>query len=288
MATPGSSPSVCVTTTPASSALALRRGPSSESSSAFTRTTCLPCLNAASARWAADSIVPVTSTIRSMEWHAANTRESSVNTGIPRSIADSASRTDPTHCHPVIPASLKARSPCPGVRLAIATKRIPGTGVASCSAMARPVAPAPTIPTRIGRRDASRSCRAVSNITRSSYDLAGPRPWESLQHQFATEESLGITAESVAFHTPQSHEREKCLRLKPLLGALGLEGVHDQVDLFFADFGGERHENARLPHVAIIFGNFVFQNHMVAKSIPGQFCQHAVVLVSIVAIMGED
>ena len=41
MATPGSSPSVCVITTPASSAFALRMGPMSESNSAFTRTTCL-------------------------------------------------------------------------------------------------------------------------------------------------------------------------------------------------------------------------------------------------------
>ena len=32
----------------------------------------------------------------------------------------------------------------------MATRRMPGTGVPSCRAMARPVAPAPTMPTRIG------------------------------------------------------------------------------------------------------------------------------------------
>ena len=40
--------------------------------------------------------------------------------------------------HAVMPASRNARSPCSGVRFAIATRRIPGTGVPSCRAMARP------------------------------------------------------------------------------------------------------------------------------------------------------
>ena len=48
MATPGSSPSVLVSTTPAASARALRMGPSVESSSAFTMTVCLPCSMASS------------------------------------------------------------------------------------------------------------------------------------------------------------------------------------------------------------------------------------------------
>ncbi len=39
--------------------------------------------------------------------------------------------------------------------------RMPGTGVPSCSAIARPVAPAPTTPTRIGRCSASRICSTL-------------------------------------------------------------------------------------------------------------------------------
>ena len=55
-------------------------------------------------------------------------------------------------CQPSIPASRSARSACAGVRFEIAARRMPGTGVPSWSAIARPVAPEPTTPTRIGLR----------------------------------------------------------------------------------------------------------------------------------------
>ena len=91
MATPGSSPSVCVKTTPASSALAFRIGPISESSSAFTITTGLPYLNASSTTLAPKSTVPVTSTIRSIASQRVRTVGSSVITGMPRSMRAAAS-----------------------------------------------------------------------------------------------------------------------------------------------------------------------------------------------------
>src|SRR2546428_13427541 len=93
-----------------------------------------------------------------------NTDGSSVGAGRPRAIAAPASRADPARLHSVTPASRNARSACAGVRFAIAARRMPGAGVPSCRAMARPVAPAPTMPTRIGLFWASRARSAGSTI----------------------------------------------------------------------------------------------------------------------------
>ena len=63
------------------------------------------------------------------------------------------------------------KPPCSAVRFTIAARLIPGGGVASCRAMARPAAPAPMIPTRIGLPDFSRSLRAVSIFIVGSFRL---------------------------------------------------------------------------------------------------------------------
>ena len=63
-----------------------------------------------------------------------------------------------------------------------------------------------------------------------------------LQQQFPAIESFGITAGSIALHSPQSHESEKCLRLKPALRALGLERVHEVTNLLLTHFVFDWHE----------------------------------------------
>ena len=67
-----------------------------------------------------------------------------------------------------------------------------------------------------------------------------------------------------------------------------MEGIHNESNLLLAHFSGKWHENAWLTQVAIILGNLVLQNQMVAKSIPSQFREQPVILVRILAIMGED
>jgi len=49
----------------------------------------------------------------------------------------------------------------------------------------------------------------------------------------------------------------------------------------------ERHEKIRLAEIAIVFGDFVFQNQMIAERVPGQLGDQAMVLVCIFAVLGE-
>ena len=101
-------------------------------------------------------------------------------------------------------------------------------------------------------------------------------------------ERLGVTARSVAFHAPQSHEREKCILPKPVLVLLGLKRFQDVPNLLLAQLGFERHEQIRLAEVAVVFRNFVLKYEMIPKRVPGQFRQQAMVLVRVVAIVSEN
>lgn len=108
------------------------------------------------------------------------------------------------------------------------------------------------------------------------------------QDQFATVESLGVTARSIAFHSPQSHEGEKCFRFKPALAVLGLKSIHDELDLFLTRLRPEGHKNAGPPQVAVVFWDFVLQNQMVPKRIPGQVGYQPVILMRVIVIVSED
>ena len=151
-----------VSTTPASSALAFRIGPISESSSAFTSTTGLPMLERIEhdargevdgARHFDDQVDRVAS-----RQHLRIVGEHRNAAGDPRlGFARRLGSLPILECLPPETRVRRAR----GVRLAMPARRMPGTGVPSCSAIARPVAPAPTTPTRIGRCSASRTCSTL-------------------------------------------------------------------------------------------------------------------------------
>ena len=50
----------------------------------------------------------------------------------------------------------------------------------------------------------------------------------------------------------------------------------------------ERNEGIRLGQIAIELGNFVFENQMIAKRIPGEVGKNAMVLMPIITEMSED
>src|SRR5260370_41063190 len=100
-------------------------------------------------------------------------------------------------------------------------------------------------------------------------------------------ERLGVTAGCVAFDSSQSHEGEKCILPKPTLAVLGAESVHDLGNFLLADPRLEWHKQIRPPQVAVVLWNFVFQNQMVAKRLPSQFRDRAVVLVRVFMVKNE-
>ena len=109
-----------------------------------------------------------------------------------------------------------------------------------------------------------------------------------LQHELATIKSFGVSARGIAFHTAQSHQRLKRFGLKPTLSTLRLESIHDVSNFLLAHIGLKRHEDTRLSHVAVIFGDLVFENQMIPKRIPGQFRQEAMILVGIPAVVSKN
>src|SRR5713101_10079514 len=115
-----------------------------------------------------------------------------------------------------------------------------------------------------------RSFRSFIEVSRSR-----PASFEPVLSKLASDgelvavERFGVTAGRIAFHAPQSHQREEGFGLKPALVALRLEGFEDAVDLSLACLCIERHKHAGLAQIAVIFWDLILQNQVIAKGVPG-------------------
>ncbi len=101
-------------------------------------------------------------------------------------------------------------------------------------------------------------------------------------------EGLGVVARAVAFHAAKAHQSQERFALEPMFGTLRGEGLKKIVDFVFVQRRVERDENVGAAHVAVVLGNFVFENEVIAKGVPGKFAEQAMVLMSIALPMGED
>src|ERR1035441_6774306 len=70
--------------------------------------------------------------------------------------------------------------------------------------------------------------------------------------------------------------------------ALRLEGLHDVTHLLLANIHLQRHEHAGLSHVPVVFWNFILQNQMISKRVPGQLCEEPLVLMSVLSVVSKD
>ena len=59
-------------------------------------------------------------------------------------------------------------------------------------------------------------------------------------------------------------------------------------DFRFAEFAFKRHKDVWSAQVAIVFRDFVLEDEMISKRVPGQFREQPVILVRIVAGVGKD
>src|ERR1700730_13365383 len=103
------------------------------------------------------------------------------------------------------------------------------------------------------------------------------------QHELASKERLGVALRSATLHAADPRQPAKGLFIEPLLGTLAAEMRHQEVDLALKGRRGNGHVEVRLPDIAVPFGDFIFKNAMIAKRIPGQAADLAVVLMRIVA-----
>src|SRR3989344_5523455 len=101
-------------------------------------------------------------------------------------------------------------------------------------------------------------------------------------------ESLGVAAGGVRFDTPDSEERQKSVLREPVFLPLRLVTAHEMIQLATAESLVELDEKVRRPHVSVVLEYLVFKDQVIAKAVPREFRDEPMVLMQIVAIVGED
>ena len=88
--------------------------------------------------------------------------------------------------------------------------------------------------------------------------------------QLATIESLGIFFGRGTLYAAKSKDCLKCILREPRLVALCLKNVKDMSDLKFTHFPSQGNKAVRYTQITIVFWNLVFQNHVIAPSVPSK------------------
>ena len=81
--------------------------------------------------------------------------------------------------------------------------------------------------------------------------------------------------------------RESIFR-KPVFICLSVEMAHQKADFFAIDRFIQVDKEVRYAKIAVIFRNFIFQDEVISKGIPGQLTDQTMVLMQIMPVMGED
>ena len=100
--------------------------------------------------------------------------------------------------------------------------------------------------------------------------------------------AFGKASGRVGFNATQPEQAKKEVFGKPLFAPLRSEKAHERSDLAFGNRFGERDKKIRLAQVRIIFGNLVFHDEMITKGIPGKLAKKTMILMQIMAKVGED
>src|SRR5439155_14763684 len=106
--------------------------------------------------------------------------------------------------------------------------------------------------------------------------------------QLTAMKALGKTSWRICLDTAKAHQPQKKVLGKPLFVALSPEEAHQKLHFALRNDFGKRHEKIRLPQIGVVLWNLVFENEMVAESIPGEFREQAVVLMEIMPEMSKD
>ena len=110
----------------------------------------------------------------------------------------------------------------------------------------------------------------------------------SPEAEFPPEKSLGIVFSRPTFHASQPGQSTKYLRIEPLLGTLRAEMLNQKVDFALQHSCSHRHVDIGSAYVSIPLRNFVFENAVIAKSIPRQTADKTMILMGIITAMGQN
>ncbi len=109
-----------------------------------------------------------------------------------------------------------------------------------------------------------------------------------MEYRFPAMKSFGETAGTIAFNTANPHKGLKGIRSKPMVVGLGRETVHDTLYLSFALARIQWNKCIGLSQVAVVLGNFVFENQVIPEGIPGQTRYLGMILMKVITIVGEN
>src|SRR5260370_10084636 len=101
-------------------------------------------------------------------------------------------------------------------------------------------------------------------------------------------EALRITANSVGFDAANPVERQESIGGEPLLRALRWKRIKNVSCLSIAGRAVQCDETIWCCQISIVLGNLIFQDQVVSKGVPGQFINHAMILMEIVPIVRQD
>src|ERR1700748_148438 len=106
----------------------------------------------------------------------------------------------------------------------------------------------------------------------------GRSPLFSLHHDLASVEGFRESVRRAAFRAPQTRQTHEGLRVEPVLRALRAEMVVEELGLALHQRPAGRDEDVRLTQIAVPFRNLVFEDRMIAKSVPGQHGYFSMIL----------
>src|SRR5216683_3207208 len=101
-------------------------------------------------------------------------------------------------------------------------------------------------------------------------------------------ETLRKSSGTIGLDATQSRQREKSVRGKPLFGSLRRKRIENIFYFPLARGAVQPKKNVWYSQVTIVLRDLVFQDQVIAKCVPGQFTDHPVILMQIVAIVGQN
>lgn len=108
------------------------------------------------------------------------------------------------------------------------------------------------------------------------------------QHELSAIETLSKSVRRIRFDAPEALKGQKSVLSKPVFGALGSKRLADISCFSFTSPAIQAHEEIGRAKIAVVLWNFVLQDEVVAKCIPGQLTDHSVVLVKVASVMGQN
>src|SRR5229473_2282098 len=162
-----------------------------------------------------------------------------------------------------------------------------------CQSQKRPCSP---IVGRRGSRAASLSVLSSSEfvircLAENGYSLpdgnSDAGAGSAFEQELVRVESLGISARSRRLDAADPHQAPHRFRREPAFPALRLERRQDMIHLRATRRFIQRHVAVGRGEIAVVLRDFVFEDQVVPKRVPGEVRNHSVILMPVPPIVGE-